>query len=273
MNQIHQHLPRLAQPHKEARREALTAILREEGLPFTVQTEPVTEASPRPAQNILLLPEAEGPWPLFCAHYDAFPGSPGANDNAAALCILIELAKTLRQRGVPAAFAFLDGEEEGHTGAKLLEKQRQWECSLVVNLDVCGYGDTLAVYSKGNPRAAGAFCEKARLEAHHGKLVKFLPESDDKCFAARRQPVLSVAVMPRWDTQYLESLARMGSGVFGRPPEFEMILGQMEVVTTMHGAFRDDIKWIQPEAMQQVYSYLLDAVTAPPPKANRFRFF
>lgn len=35
-----------------------------------------------------------------------------------------------------------------------------------------------------------------------------------------------------------------------------MMLGQMEVVTTMHGGFRDGLEWIQPEAMETVYRYL-----------------
>lgn len=265
--QIETHLSALAQRELTARRTALLAILEQEGFVPQLQTAEPDEKHPLPAQNILLLPPEDAvPCPLFCAHYDAHPGSPGANDNAAALCILIELAKTLREKGIPAGFAFFDGEETGHTGAKLFEADRTREFSVVINLDVCGYGNTLTVYPKGSEKKPGAlnFCDKKRLAAHNGQLVPFLPEGDDRVFSTRRQPVLSVAVMPRWDVQYLKPLASMGAGILGRPPEFEMILGEMEVVSTMHGAFRDDVKWIQPAAMQQVYDYLLDAITAPP---------
>ena len=262
--EIQRHLLRLAQPDPQARREALEAVLRREGLDYRTQTE--EQQTLRPAVNYLLLPECRDPYPLFCAHYDAFPGSSGANDNAAAVCILIDLALELRRQGVPAGFAFFDGEETSHTGAKLFESTRDWELSLVMNLDMCGYGDTLAVHAKGGERrpAAAPFWDKARLSAHGGRRVKYLPEGDECCFPSRRQSVFSAAIVPRWDMQYLGALSDLGSGALGHPPEFEMILGQMEVLTTMHGGFRDDPKWVQPAAMVQMYEYLLDAVTAPP---------
>ena len=72
----------------------------------------------------------------------------------------------------------------------------------------------------------------------------------------------------------LDAMAAQGSGLLGRTPEFKMMVGQMEVATTMHGGFRDAVKWVQPEAMQQVYDYLLEALCAPPPPAKkRFGLF
>lgn len=270
---LDEHLTELAQGDPAARRAALERLLTAEGLAFTVQ-ECEADEKRKAARNYLLPAGSDTPCPLLCAHYDAHPGSVGANDNAAALCILIALARELRRRGVPAAFALLDGEECGHSGAKLYEAERTAEHSLVVNLDMCGYGDTLAVYARGSEKkpAARPFCDKKRLEAHRGRLVKYLPEGDDVCFSTRRQPVLSVAVMPRWDTKYLDAMAAQGSGLLGRTPEFKMMLGQMEVASTMHGGFRDAVKWVQPEAMQQVYDYLLDALCAPPAPPKRFGF-
>lgn len=75
--------------------------------------------------------------------------------------------------------------------------------------------------------------------------------------------------MPKWDTTYLDAMAAQGSGLLGRTPEFKMMQSQMEVTTTMHGGFRDDVKWVQPEAMQQVHDYLLDALCAPPDAAPK----
>ena len=59
-------------------------------------------------------------------------------------------------------------------------------------------------------------------------------------------------------------------GLLGRSPEFKMMLGEMEVASTMHGGFRDAIKWVQPEAMHMLYDYLLDAMTTPPPAKKLF---
>lgn len=273
MAAIDQYLGTLAVTDRDARRAALESVLVREGFSPVVQVEEENEQNPRPAQNYLLLPEGGDSFPLFCAHYDCHPNSVGANDNAAAVCILIELAKELRTQSVQAGFAFFDGEEEGHRGAKLFNALRDGiALSAIINLDICGYGDTIAVRSKGSSKKDGirAFCDKKRLESHNGRLMKFLPESDDICFSTWRQPVLSVAVVPKWDIKYLAALSAYSDSFLGRPPEFDMILGQLEVVTTMHGAFRDGLKWVQPEAMRQVYDYLLDAVTARPARALPF---
>lgn len=273
--EINKHLAALAQPEIGARRAALEAALQAEGFSPEIQLGVETEKTPIPAQNYLLLPPGEELCPLLCAHYDAHPGSPGANDNAAAVCILIELAKTLREKGVRAAFAFFDGEETGHTGAKLFEAERTREFSVILNLDVCGYGDTITVYAKGGEKkpAAAVFCDKKRLAAHHGRMVRYIPEGDECCFHSRRQPVLSMAIMPQWDAKYLDAVAAHGSGLLGRPPEVQMMLADMEVMSTMHGGFRDKVQWVQPAAMQQVYDFLLDALCAPPTPAKRFGLF
>lgn len=265
--EMQQYLAQIAVPDPDARRAAVRDILTGEGFAVTVQQTDPTEQKPRGIQNFLLEPEDHVPYPLFCAHYDAFPASCGANDNGAGVCILIALAKVLREKNIRAGFAFFDGEEDGHSGAKLYKEQRgERELSAVINLDVCGYGDMLTVCCHGSMKkpAVQSFCDKELLQKHGGKIVKFLPESDDRCFHSRRQPVLSVAMMPKWDAKYMGALATYNDCLLGKPPEFELIMSQLEVITTMHGAFRDGIKWIQPAAMQQVLDYLLDAITAPP---------
>ena len=68
----------------------------------------------------------------------------------------------------------------------------------------------------------------------------------------------------------VKAMAAQGMGLLGRSPEFKMMLGEMEVASTMHGGFRDAIKWVQPEAMQMLYDYLLDAMTTPPPAKKLF---
>lgn len=272
--QIDRYLQSLAQPDPDARRLALEAALEAEGLKAEVQEAEDTQTL-RPARNYLLPARSSDLCPLFIAHYDAYPGSTGANDNAAALCILLELAAELRRRGIDAAFAFLDGEETGHTGAKMLEAERQREYSVVVNLDLCGYGDTIAVYARGSEKKPGArpFCRKELLTAHRAQLVKYLPEGDNVCFSTKRQPVLSIAIMPKWDTKFLDAMAAQGSGLLGRTPEFKMMIGQMEVVSTIHGSFRDQVKWIMPESMEQVYKYLLEAMCQPPEQKKKFSLF
>lgn len=221
--EIEKHLAELAQADPQTRRTALENALTAEGLTPEIQECEADERRKAARNYLLYTADKDAKGPLFCAHYDAHPGSTGANDNTAAVCILIALAKELQQRKIPATIAFFDGEESGHSGAKLFEDGRKREVSCVVNLDMCGYGDTIAVYARGSENRAGArtFCAKERLDAHHGELVKYMPEGDNVCFTTRRQPVVSIAVMPRWDTKYLTAMAAQGHGPAGPQPRVQ----------------------------------------------------
>lgn len=145
----------------------------------------------------------------------------------------------------------------------------------IINLDVCGYGDTLAICGKGHEKKTvmQPFCRKELLEKYHGQVLKYLPPSDDVSFRGLHIPVLSLSMVPRWDIQYLKTLATYGEGILGRPPEFHMIMEQMEVSSTMHGGCRDTPEWVDPETMKQMYLYLLEAVHLPPSPKKRFGFF
>lgn len=276
MNPIDLYLEKLAVVGREARRQALQMVLEAEHLEYIIQRQETTEKTPQPVQNYLLLPEEERSYPLFCAHYDAVAESTGANDNAAALCILIALAQSCKQNGIVAGFAFFDAEEDKHKGAKFfLSEYDEIPFKSIINLDVCGFGEVLTVHSKGSTRAKNiqAFCAKEQLEKYNGRLVKFLPESDDKVFSSHRQPVLSIAMMPMNDLAYLNALACYNESILGKPPEYYMMLEQMEVYSTMHGEYRDSIEWVDQEAMQKVYDYLLDCLTTQKPQRKRFGIF
>lgn len=274
---LKQHLETLALKNPDERRQALQSLLDAEGFSYIVQEEAPGQKLPRGTVNYIVNPEIQTPHLLFCAHHDAVLGSFGANDNAASICILLALAKKLEERNIPAEFAFFDGEETGNSGSRLYVRNMNRQLvTAVINLDLCGFGDSIAVAAKGNPNGEVLrnFCSKKRLEKHHGHLLKHLPKSDDISFAGTHIPTLSIALVPRSDIQFLRALATYGgNGILGKPPEYDMILGQMEVVSTMHGGYRDDPEWIEEESMQQVYRYLLDAVTSPPEPKKRFGFF
>ena len=279
---VNRYLEDLAQKEPEARRQALIRILEETGLSFCTQEEEPSFKNPAGTVNYLVTTGPEDtvsarPALLFCAHYDAVPGSSGANDNAAAVCILLTLACTLEKEGISARFAFFDGEEQGNSGSKLyVSKMDRDSIAGVINLDVCGYGDTLVICGKGHEKKPvfQPFCCREILKKYNGMLLKYLPKSDDASFSGRKIPVLSMAMVPRWDVQYLKALATYGDGLLGRPPEYDMMFEQMEVTTTMHGGYRDSAEWIEPETMEKMYTYLLEAVHTPAPDAKkRFRLF
>lgn len=269
-----QQLEHLAQKDPEMRRTAMEQALRETHLPYTVQRAKPDSKRLHMAENFLVKTgEQDKPCVLLCAHYDAVPGSAGANDNAAAVCILLELAHALAARGETFEFAFFDAEEDGRAGSKLYVKElERGSVTGVINLDLCGYGDTVVVLDKGHVKkpALSGLCNGDIMQRHSAQFVKYLPESDDVSFRGSQVPHTSIAVIPRWDIQFLNALSTYGGSFISRPPEFDMITGQMEVSTTMHGGFRDTAQSVQTEAMQLVYDYLYEALTAAPVEKRGF---
>ncbi len=102
-------------------------------------------------ENLILRLSSEGefanqPPILIGAHYDTVPGSPGADDNASGVAVLLELARLLSQekRRFPVILAAFDLEEYGYLGsqayAAYLQQQKQ-PLRLMLSLEMLGYCD------------------------------------------------------------------------------------------------------------------------------------
>lgn len=273
----------LAQPELSARREAVLHLLSRAGLSHEVQTasaKPDTGgfalfAQPAPkaeveVQNIIVRPvEIAGPKLVIGAHYDAFPGSPGANDNASGMAVLLALAQELSRSGCDKAVevVFFDAEESGCAGSiAYLAECSSEEVAGMVNLDVCGYGDTLCVRCMKKTPLLRNFTDKARLRRFDGEEVCYLPDSDDKTFTKAHIPALSVAMLPRWDSAILPALKDYANGFLGIPPELREQVASMEIMSTLHGGPRDNPTYLSEAAMRRVLDFLLDALNAPEQK-------
>lgn len=103
-------------------------------------------------QNLILnLPSQAGsqkelPPILIGAHYDTVPGTPGADDNATGMAVLLELARMFAAQPTkhPLRLVAFDMEEYGLLGsteyaAKL--KQEQQPLRLMISLEMLGYCD------------------------------------------------------------------------------------------------------------------------------------
>ncbi|WP_414549150.1 M28 family peptidase [Anabaena sp. CCY 0017] len=83
---------------------------------------------------------------LIAAHYDGVPGTPGADDNATGVAVLLELARRFAAEPVqyPLRLVAFDMEEYGLLGsaeyAALLHEQRQ-PLRLMISLEMLGYRD------------------------------------------------------------------------------------------------------------------------------------
>ena len=77
---------------------------------------------------------------LIMGHYDSMPNSPGAVDDAAAVAVLIELARELHAHppAQPVMIVFTADEERGLVGAESLAKHHGDEVELAIALDLIG---------------------------------------------------------------------------------------------------------------------------------------
>ncbi len=251
MHKIIRHIEELSLRDLSQRRESLSNILSSEGIIFSRESENrITNFTFSSKGN-----NSSGF--LFSAHYDNYRDSLGANDNMSSVCILIDLCHALTGENIHADFVFTDGEEDGHSGAKFYAGTHNLkEYSCIINLDLCGYGDVIVIHGKHK-----RFTSRILMKKHNAETVKYLPESDDVIYRKSHVPTLSISVVPKWDVQYLRALASFGEGILGRPPEFYMILSDMEVTQTFHNGSKDSPEFVDELAMKRVYDYLIEAMT------------
>ena len=78
------------------------------------------------------------------AHYDTVPGSPGADDNATGVAVLLELARDIASKPLkyPVQLVAFDMEEYGYLGSShhaAKYKQQQESIRLMISLEMLGY--------------------------------------------------------------------------------------------------------------------------------------
>jgi len=78
------------------------------------------------------------------AHYDTVPGSPGADDNASGVAVLLELARDIASAPLkyPVQLVAFDMEEYGYLGSShhaAKYKQQQKSIRLMISLEMLGY--------------------------------------------------------------------------------------------------------------------------------------
>jgi Zn-dependent M28 family amino/carboxypeptidase len=102
----------------------------------------------RSHQNLILdLPgRQQRPFILVGAHYDGVPGSPGADDNASAVTVLLELARAFSATPPRSSIRLIafDLEEQGMLGSRAYahELHRRGEpLALMISLEMLGYCD------------------------------------------------------------------------------------------------------------------------------------
>jgi len=80
---------------------------------------------------------------LVGAHFDTVPGTPGADDNASGVAVVLEMARLVAQRDTPRTirFAFFDGEERGLLGSRAYaaSQTRTHDLAAVIIAEMVGF--------------------------------------------------------------------------------------------------------------------------------------
>jgi hypothetical protein len=203
---------------------------------------------------------------LFIAHHDAVPGSPGANDNAAAVGILLHLLERLSERvppGLRVRLLFSAAEELGYLGARAYVRDVSLSDIVgVLSLELCGIGDTLAVWDVGDEtpflrRVAGGLegLGLRRDDSYHvvGRIPVF--GSDHRAFAAAGIPAYGLTIVPSAEADALRNFVLSPARsafrqLVRRPPPFD----------TYHTS-RDGLGTLEAPALERV-ARALEAVVA-----------
>jgi hypothetical protein len=189
---------------------------------------------------------------VLAAHHDAVPGSPGANDNAASVAILLTLLERLAASppaGVRVRLLFPACEELGYLGARAYVRETPLAGVVgVLSLELCGIGDTLAVWDAGDDTPflrtlRGAFESLGRRadESYHvvGRIPVF--GSDHRAFTAAGVPGYGLTVVPVAEAealrQFVFSPVRSAiSAVTRRPVPFDTYHTRRDTLATLDGA-------------------------------------
>jgi len=86
---------------------------------------------------------------ILSAHFDVVTGSPGANDDASGIAILIDVIEKLRKLKLKnkVRIIFFDDEELGRFGSiSYIKKYGLEDLLAVYHLELCGYGDVIGLW-------------------------------------------------------------------------------------------------------------------------------
>jgi peptidase M28-like protein len=192
---------------------------------------------------------------VLIAHHDAVPSSPGANDNAASVAVLLTLLERLAiapPSRVRVRLLFPACEELGYLGARAYVRATPPTGLIgVLSLELCGIGDTPAIWDATAETpflrtVRGAFESLGRRadESYHvvGKIPVF--GSDHRAFADAGVPAYGLSVVPAAEAEALRQFVLSPvksaiSAVQRRPVPFDTYHTRRDALATVDGAALD----------------------------------
>lgn len=216
---------RLDRTSNAERLEALTALLRERGLDFEIQSFPnerKEKDSREQGQNLIVTLGSGDSDIVIGAHFDSArlqdgSLSHGMVDNAAGAVVLTRVAEALRASRLKhrVRLVFFDMEEIGLLGSAHYVKSLDSKVAAAVNIDIAGYGDTLLFgpgKNEGNAEVYGAMWRTCADQRFSCMEFPEFPQGDDRSFQAAKIPNISLAILPAVEAHQIWLLLNGGKG-------------------------------------------------------------
>ncbi|MBI4610129.1 MAG: Zn-dependent exopeptidase M28 [Candidatus Rokubacteria bacterium] len=207
---------------------------------------------------------------ILVGHHDAVPGSPGANDDASAVAILLELLGQLAMdppRRLTVRFLFTAAEEVGYLGARCYVRTVPLDRVVgVLSLELCGIGDALAIWDALPPADRGPMLQAfagalealgyRRDETYHvvGRIPVF--GSDHRAFTAVGVPAFGLTAVPSSDADALRRF------IFNPLRSVFYHLGRRPRPFDTYHTARDGSSTLEPEALARTCRALAALVRA-----------
>jgi hypothetical protein len=148
--EIFEHIIQLENKNRSERNKYIKNYITELGLKYFVHE---FQSGIFKGENIILNfsdQNETGTHVIFSAHYDAVSMSPGANDNASGVAVLLDVAEKMAGKNQPLKIIFFDLEEKMPLARGSREYVRKFgtaDVKFMVNLDMVGIGNTAIIWA------------------------------------------------------------------------------------------------------------------------------
>lgn len=211
---------------------------------------------------------------LFSAHYDAVKNSPGANDNASSVAVLVGLCQQLRNVQAPVRVVFFDREEAwfrtpfvrlGLLGSLYyVFRNDLHNIEAVYNLEFCGLGDSLSIWpvkGKKKDTLAVKIAEKAaatlNMEVKLAHVPGLLLSSDHLPFRLRGvSNSITLSLLPADELPMLEQFVsnlNVPRLLIGRRPTMPGVLSRVHKDS-------DDSSRLSEDSLRLMLSLLVEII-------------
>lgn len=203
---------------------------------------------------------------ILSAHFDVVQGSPGANDDASAIAVLIDVIEKLKKLKLKnrVRVVFFDDEEIGRFGSiSYIKKYGFKDLIAVYHLELCGYGDAIGLWpiTKINENShalkiiEGILKERDIYFEKVGKLPVFWGDQDS--FLNRGfKDALCITVAPKEDKEAIKKFAK--SNVF--KVIFDYYSGRIPKMFQLYHSPEDKSEYLSEGALKMVSDVLIGVV-------------